>query len=310
MNRLKILAIVAFYLTLSMPIARAENIPVDVPGDITGDVPRIMVTIKPIHAIVSALLEDINQPELLLDGLYSPHTYHLRPSDARRLNQADMIIWVGPALESRLRKIINQQRGRSLIITLSDLLHTNSHTGPHADKPLLLHEQDPHLWLDPQLVIKLAEYLRQSLISIMPGYIDKINHNAKRLSENLAQLDKQIENRFIDQKQISAIVYHDAWHYFERRYGLTTDGIISTHEQQQPGTAHLYALQKIIKAQNTQCLFIEPQFKPRYLNILNTEKQLKIITTDPLGASIEAGPEAYFTLMRNIAEAFQQCLKN
>lgn len=294
MSYLKILTITSLYLALSISITRAE------------DAPRVMVTIKPVHAIVSALLEDISQPELLLDGLNSPHTYQLKPSDVRRLNRADMIVWTGPSLEGRLRKIINQQRDRALIITLMDI----PNQGQPFDKTQAHHEKDPHLWLNPQLVIELTEYLRLSLISVMPEHSDKINHNTKKLVSKLEQLDKQIEDEFIRQKQVSAIVYHDAWKYFESRYGLTTDGAISTHEQQQPGASHLYALQKKIKTANTQCLLIGPQFKPRYLNILDAEKKLTLVTADPLGASIEAGPEAYFVLMRNIAKAFQQCLKD
>lgn len=263
-----------------------------------GNLPRIVVSIKPVHSIVSAILQGVNQPELLLDGFSSPHNYHLKPSDARRLAQADAIIWVGPALEGFLSKAIHHQLDKSMVITLLQ----NSGSQEHSR-----HDTDPHLWLNPRQVLVLINRLKQSLTLLMPQQADMISQNADQLRKRIQLLDQTIEDRFKGEKNISAITYHNAWGYFETRYGLKTQGVISMNMQQQPGANHLYKLQQLVKTGDIQCLLVEPQFKPRYLAALTGSSALRLVEADPLGANIKAGPDAYFKIMQHISLAFSQC---
>jgi len=268
--------------------------------------PRIMVTIKPVHAIVSAMLKGVARPGLLLEGFHSPHTYHLKPSDAQRLYEADAIIWVGPSLEGYLAKVIERQRGKALVITLLESTHDDAATHrSHAR-----HETDPHIWLDPQQVIRLLPVLQQQLSGLMPQQADTIRANTGRLIQRLNTLDQSIATQFEQQKAVAAIAYHDAWHYFVQRYGLKTEGVISTHEQQQPGAAHLHEIQQRIGSGDIRCLLIEPQFKPRYLNTLIGDQPVRLIRADPLGSQVKAGPEAYFDILNNVSQAFAQCLRD
>lgn len=265
------------------------------------ETPHIVVTIKPVHAIVSALLKDISHPDLLLKGLSSPHSYHLKPSDAQTLHTAGLIIWVGPTLEGYLSKPIALQEGRAEVMRLMDYIDTGNTKHPE-------HERDAHFWLDPLKVIQLIAPLQAVLLKQFPGKVDIIKKNAGQLEQTLKQLDISITQRFNQRYTISAIVYHDAWQYFLMRYGLRIQGIVSTHEQQQPGPAHLYQLQQDIRNKSIQCLLIEPQYRPGYLKSLVADNQLKLVRVDPLGATVTPGPSAYATIMLQITGAFTQCL--
>jgi len=260
--------------------------------------PRVLVTIKPVHSLVTALLADISKPDLLLDGRLSPHGYQLRPSDALKLTQADVIIWVGPTLEDFIQKQLRQISGKK-IIQLTDTHHT-------AGSLTQLHE-DPHRWLDPQLALLDTQHIAENLISQYPQLEPKISINLKRLGDRLRDLDNELIRMFSEKHEISAMLYHNAWHYFTDHLHLNVHGIINPVAHQQPGARHLNKITETIKSSNTQCLLIEPQFQPRYINTLKKKYQLKVLKIDPLGASQPSGTEAYFNMMRANANAFIQC---
>ncbi|MCW8962446.1 MAG: zinc ABC transporter substrate-binding protein, partial [Gammaproteobacteria bacterium] len=90
-------------------------------------------------------------------------------------------------------------------------------------------------------------------------------------------------------------------------YGITTHGTINPNAHKQPGAHHLYDISQIIRDRHTQCLLIEPQFKPKYLGALQDKHKLRIVTLDPLAAKLPPGPDTYFQMMRDITKAFNQC---
>jgi len=263
-----------------------------------GDTPRVLVTIKPVHSLVSQLLQGVSKPALLLDGYQSPHTFQLRPSDARKLTRADVIIWVGPTLESNLQKTLRQAEDKSIIQL------TRSEQDQHAADYL---HTDPHRWLDPVLAQADVTRITESFNRLYPDHAQQITANSQQLINNLRLLDNEIRQTFSDKAEISAILYHDAWHYFQARYGITTHGIINPTAHGQPGARHLFEISKAIEKQQTRCLLVEPQFKPRYLKTLQGKHKLRIVTLDPLAAELPAGPDTYFQMMRDIRDAFAQC---
>jgi len=264
-----------------------------------SDLPKILITIKPVHSLVSNLLVDITQPDLLLDGSSSPHSYQLRPSDALKLSKADVIIWMGPTLEDFMQKQLHQIRGKTIIQLTSD---------NHTHDPQAHLQTDPHRWLDPQLAIADLQHIANNLIFQYPELGTKISLNLSKLINRLKSLDQELIDKLGSNKTLSALLYHDAWHYFTGHFQLSAHGIINPTAHQQPGVRHLAAITKILETRDTRCLLIEPQFKPRYINTLINKYQLKALKVDPLGANQPAGPNAYFDMMHHNADAFAQCL--
>lgn len=264
--------------------------------------PTVLVTIKPLHSLVSNLLEDIAQPELLIDGYQSPHTFTLRPSDAIKLEQADVVIWIGPTMETALRKLIDKRKTLTTIeLSREGHLHSTRHNH-HED----LHT-DPHRWLNPVLAISDLKKIARAIAEQYPVHSLLLEQNYNRLKEKLTQLDNEIQAIFTNTKTISGLLYHDAWNYFLDRYGIETHGVINPGAHTQPGTRHLYELGQTIEKRHTRCLLIEPQFKPRYIDSLQDKYQLKTVVLDPLGSELPADSDSYFTIMRQITSAFAQC---
>jgi zinc transport system substrate-binding protein len=262
-----------------------------------ADTPRVLVSIKPVHSLVSALLDGVTEADLLLTGLESPHTHQLKPSEVMRLHAADVIIWVGPALESFLLKHLRKLQGKAIIALMHDE-HGNASHDLHAD---------PHRWLDPVLAIEDSRTIAHHLIARYPSLEPVITKNLDTLTHKLVSLDRELSGLFHGLRDISAILFHDAWGYFTRRYHLKIHGIVNPQPHSQPGVRHLYDIQQTVDSLGTHCLLIEPQFKPRYLQTLSANPRLSTKIIDPLGVNEPAGVDAYFTMMRYNANTFAQC---
>ena len=260
--------------------------------------PHVLVTIKPVHSLVTSLLLNITQPSLLLDGARSPHDYQLRPSDAHKIATADVVIWVGPTLESFMQKQVNKISSKRLI----QLTDNGSKPGAHGHL-----NEDPHRWLDPQLAILDSQRIAKELTMALPQFKRAIAHNLQQLTSRLRSLDKELDQMFVSKRRVSAVLYHDAWQYFTKRFQLDVHGVINPSAHQQPGARHLGELMQTIESRSTRCLLMEPQFKPRYLKNLQDKRQLSVFNVDPLGAKQTAGANAYFDMMRANAQAFAKC---
>ncbi len=259
---------------------------------------QVVVTIKPIHALVSGVMDGVGTPLLLLKGGESPHHYTLRPSQVRQLHAASLIVWVGPTVETFLEKTLltlNQPLLR--LIDLPDLSLLKSGETHHHD-----HEIDPHIWLDPINAIKIVQAIAQDLSQTDVNNAARYKANATRLIKRLEQLDQSLKEQLAPIKNIPYIVFHDAYQYFEHRYGLNAVGVISLTPETRPSVKHVYELRERLKRQNVRCVFTEPQFDSSLVDSLieNTTARRGIL--DPLGA------DNYFTLLNNLAKSLNQCL--
>lgn len=260
--------------------------------------PEVLVTMKPLHSLVSGLLQDITEPRLLIDGYQSPHTFQLRPGDLHKIDRADIIIWIGPGMETSMQRIIDKQTDKIVIQLAADDHHQHAHDHLH---------EDPHRWLDPHTALHDMQRIGRLLSRHLPAHADTMEQNLTHLTQRLQRLDEHIRTRFAEPQTIPALLYHDAWRHFLRRYRLQTHGIINPHAHTRPGARHLHAIAQTINRRQTRCLMAEPQFRSRQVASLQARHKLQIITLDPLGADLPATADAYFTLMQRIAAAFAEC---
>ena len=121
-------------------------------------------------------------------------------------------------------------------------------------------------------------------------------------------MDAEIESALAPLRDRPYIVFHDAYQYFEARYGLTPVGAFAVNLERKPGARHLARLRKTLKANAVRCIFTEPQFEPRQISAVTGGADIRIAELDPLGATLEPGPELYMTLLRDNAAALRDCL--
>lgn len=288
--------------------------------------PKVVVSIKPLHSLVAGVMQGVGEP-LLLVKKGSPHGYVLRPSEAQALANAQLVVWVGHELESFLEKPLSTLGYRAQQLELSEQL--NEYLLPkrqggiwekpehqhHGEEKLsgndsqLQKNADLHLWLDPVLAKQIVTLTSDALTEIDPAHRSLYQANTIAMIEKLDQLNQSLKMQFEPVKEIPYIVFHAAYQYFEKAYGLNAVGSITIDPERRPGAKRMLEIRQKIKQLNARCVFSEPQFESRLVATVIEGTGAKTGILDPLGADLPAGPEAYFQLMTRLADNLYEGLK-
>jgi zinc transport system substrate-binding protein len=299
---------------------------------LAADPVKVVASVKPIHSLVAGVMKGVAEPGLLVKGAASPHSFNLRPSDARALNQADLVFWVGEDLETFLTKPIQSLAGKAQPVALMEesgltLLPTreggawekhedHAHEAGHDDHAHEDHAHedehgthDAHVWLDVDNARKMVATIAGKLSERDSANAARYQANAASLTERLTALDAELKTTLAPIKERPFVVFHDAYHYLEDRYGLNAVGAITVSPDQRPSAQRLSQLRSKISSLDAACVFAEPQFEPTLVATVVEKTAAKRGTLDPLGAALDDGPELYFTLMRGMAASLVSCLK-
>ena len=437
---------------------------------------NVVASVKPLHSLVSGVMEGVQKPDLIVKGAASPHTYSLKPSQAKQLEEADLVFWMGHELESFLEQPLEAIATKAKVVELIDsqglkrldmreggafddhghddhgqgehseeghddhageghafewagifklsaedytwtfakvdgdyadpmmkmvFLRTSSggeegieeqeevaerlikqqssvrrnHDGrlipdeenayqlvfdanrnvtkmrinikkegyyafftehmpfefeagehflknvsgkdiePTAQEPEAGHHDhhghsgfDVHVWLDPENAKVLVQEIKEALVELDPSNAGKYEANAKNLMLKLDRLISEISVKLASSKGKGFVVFHDAYQYFEERFGMTAVGSITVSPEVVPGESRIRELKDKIVELNAHCVFSEPQFQPKIVFTVAEGTKANTGVLDPLGASIADGPELYFTLIRDMANSLQECL--
>jgi zinc transport system substrate-binding protein len=303
----------------------------------SAEPPKVVVSIAPVHSLVAGVMRGVGTPVLLLKGGASPHTYALRPSDAKALASARAIFWVGEDLERFLerplrtlgrnaRKVeLMEAKGISVLKLRQGGIwgkHVHGHEEhgeeghgkeergeQHEHEHAHVHGNDPHIWLDPRNAKAMTAAIVSALTQVDPGNAATYRANGAKLSARLDSLDRELEAALGPVRTAPYVVFHDAYQYFERRYRLAAAGAITIDPSRTPGARRLTEIRKTIQQRHARCVFAEPQFQPSLIATVIEGSSAHAATLDPLGASIEPGEDAYFHLMRELSKNLIDCLK-
>lgn len=279
---------------------------------------RVVASIPPLHSLVAGVTAGVSEPHLLVPGGASPHTYTLRPSDARALAGADVVVWVGPALEQFLEKLLVGGPPRALVtamavpgITLHEAREGGAweahddhdhHEGEDSD------EHDPHLWLDPQNARRLVQAVAERLGQVDPANAAAYAANRDRLLARLDGLHAKLAEQLAPVRERPFVVFHDAYRYFEARYGLTTVGSVTLGPEHAPGAKRLHAIRDRVRTLGAACVFAEPQFRSALVDVVLEGSGARYGALDPVGAQLAPGPDLYFRLLEDLAASLVDCL--
>ncbi|AHE98749.1 zinc ABC transporter substrate-binding protein [Thioalkalivibrio paradoxus] len=362
----------------------------------------VVASILPVHSLVAALVDGVHDTEVLMPASASPHGYAMRPSEARRLQDADMVVWVGPDLETFLqRALAGSREGRKVVTLMEDLdlellptreggvweAHSHDHGhhdhghhdhghhdhghhdhghhdhghhdhghhdhGPHDhghhdhghhdhghhdhghhdhehhdhghhdhghhdhghhdhghnDHGHHHGEMDAHIWLSPENARRIAIGMTDVLAGWDPANAQAFADNRDRLLDRIDALDTDLRAQLEPVRDRAFIVFHDAYQYFEHHYGLNAAGSITLDPAQAPGARRIQSLQNRLAEDDVVCLFTEPQFRPALAQMLVEGRPTRLGDLDPLGSELEPGPDAWFELMRGLADDLSGCLE-
>ncbi len=282
--------------------------------------PSVTVSIQPLHSIAAKLMNGVDTLHLLLPPTASPHHFSLKPSQARNLRKADLIIWVGPTLEAALAKPISSLNATTRVLSMmetpgltkhplregDDWAHDHGHD-KHGHKNDG-HAADPHIWLNPLNGIAMAEYMVRILQKLDPQNSARYLQNFLGLRRDLTALDKRLRARLSAAAGQPYLVFHDGFQYFEKHYGLKPIGSVGEGHQRSPSAKRLSHLKHEIAEHKIRCIFGEPQFKSRAVAMLAADSPAQVHILDPLGANVAPGPGSYGAILENITSAITGCL--
>ncbi len=290
--------------------------------------PRVVVSIVPLHSLAASVMQGVANPALIVRGYGSPHTYQMRPSDAAALHEADVIFWIGESLEAFLQKPLSTLGQRARVVEMMDtegLIRYRSRVGgawalggapEHGRAPGTTrddhgHEHgqfDPHVWLDPVNARVMVGQIVMALSAADPVNAARYRANGANVDRRLAHLEVELARTFAPVRARPYLVFHDAFQYLERRYGLNAVGAITLSPERAPGAKHLQELRVAVKRTQVRCVFREPQFESALIATVIEDTGARQAVLDPLGADFAPGPDLYFEMMRANARALSACL--
>lgn len=278
--------------------------------------PKVVVSIKPIHSLVSGVMQGIAEPELLVRSTQTLHHYSLKPSDRHLLANADLVFWVGPKLETFLPRLLENLHGKIQIVSLIEnknltklplrqIHNSRSNSQLQLDRRIW----DGHIWLDTHNADVLVDEITQHLVNIDPVNTQKYKSNRKKLHERINTLRKQLHKK-LDENLQSFLSYHDAYQYFEREFKLNNSGFVATSQDISPGARRILELKRVITHDSIQCLFYDAPLKPAVIETLLANTRTKAIELDPVGVHLETGEKTWFLIMQVLGESFRNCLQS
>ena len=290
---------------------------------------QVVTSIKPIHSLASLLMNGIGTPKLIVDGSNSPHNFTLKPSHAKMLQNADLVFWVGEDIETFLEKPLGTVAKKAKKVELMKIgqikklkfreknifedhhddhghkKHDDHGHKKHDDHGHAHGEHDPHIWLDPLNAKVILNVMAKNMKMKDKKNAAKYEANLKKANANLDNLVSKI-NKNIN-KNAKFVVFHDAYQYFEKRFGLKTLGALTVNTDVLPGAEQLKDIRKVIKKEKAKCIFSEPQFNPKIIKAIAKDTNIKTGVLDPLGADLKNNQDLYFKLLNNLSNSLKQC---
>lgn len=291
------------------------------PAAAWAEVPKVVTDIPPVQALVAQVMGDLGSPVLLLEKGADEHDFQLRPSQMQAIADAGLIVWIGPELTPWLDRALAATKGASLPLIDATGTHTQAYDAAalaaeaeeHADEGAAGHDHsgvDPHAWMDPANAIVWTKLIAAELARLDPQNATTYAANADASAVRIAAMDGDLAAALAPIADKGFVTFHAAYGYFAAHYGLAHAGSLALGDASAPGAARLTELQSQLLAGEYLCAFPEIQHDPALLQQMLEGTSVKLGgALDPVGSSLEFGPDAYDDLMHAIADTLLSCLK-
>ncbi|RUR58486.1 zinc ABC transporter substrate-binding protein ZnuA [Aeromonas veronii] len=309
---MRIIALFTALLAVSLPVRAIE----------------VLTTIKPLGFIAAAITDGVSEPKVLLPTGASPHDFSLRPSDIRNINSAGLVVWVGPELEGFMAKpLANHPHALALTqvegMPLFNYATQDSHDShDHDDHDHAAHEHgdhdegheghhhegvDPHIWLGPTQAKVIAKAIASELGKLDPANQARYDANLAAFDAKVDAKDKVIAGQMKAVNEKGYFVFHEAYGYWERHYGMSSKGHFTVNPERRPGAKTLVDIRKALEEKQASCIYAEPQFSPAVIESVARNTGAKVLLLDEVGEQVPLGPDGYPQFMQQLADAFAQC---
>ena len=305
----------------------------------------VITTIQPINSLVSAVIGNTGKTISLIPAEISPHEFKLKPSDAKKMQEGNIIFYISKHLESDVVKVFDNLPKNIKIVDLLEETgiehlsirdneawerhdhhghddhddhdkHGKKHDDHDHDKHAKKHDDhddhqtkdDVHIWLSPDNAIKIINKANKVLSLYYPQNAKIYDENTKIMIDKINKLKAELTKDLAPIKDKPYVVFHDAYQYFEKAFGLNAVGSVALEGDIASSPKQVsYIKEKIVKLK-ASCVFQEPQFDSKLVKIVVEGTNAQIGTLDPLGVGIKDEKDFYLQLLRNMAKSLKECL--
>ena len=310
-------------------------------GVASAEAPSVAADVAPVHSLVARVMQGVGEPDLVVPPGASPHGHALRPSEARSLQDADVVFWVGPELTPWLGDALASLAPDAATVALLDapgttvldlregaLFEAHDHGAEDGHAPgdheagdreaeradagaQGEHEHgghDPHAWLSPENAGAWLDAIAAELSRVDPENADAYAANAAAGRDEIEALSAEIDGVLEPVRGRSFIVFHDAYQYFEAGFDFPASGAISLGDAARPSPARIERVRDRVAQAGVSCVLAEPQFDPGLVETVLDGTRARSGVLDPLGSDLAPGVGLYPRLMRNLAQTLADCL--
>lgn len=276
---------------------------------------KVVASIKPLSGLTKAIGGGYITVDTILSTNHSEHIYQLKPQDVKNIQSADLIFWVGPSLETYLKKPLKIKNDKSKnVFSLMAIPHLTTYPARQglewSDAHNHQHEHDAydsHIWLDPNNALTMISFISAKLSEIDPAHAKDYEHNAHELSEKIISFDKKALSELSQQQNKDFLVFHDGYQYFEKHYHLKATGAISLGHDQGLTPQNIDKILTLVKEKKVDCLFVEPGQKAPIIEKIAHEKHIYLGELDPMGSLIEDDQNHYLNMLEKMKDSFKAC---
>ena len=290
-----------------------------------ADVPNVSVDIAPLHSLVASVMNGVGVPNLIIPPGSSPHDHQLRPSEAKAMQDANIVFWMGeeltPWMENAVKtlssnasvtKFLENDKTSLLEFREGALFEAHDHDDEHDDDDEEHDEQghgshDPHAWLSPNNAKAWLDVIAAQLSSYDTENAGVYFTNAASAKSEIEMMIAEINLALDPIRGGKFIVFHDAYQYFENDFDFQASGAISIGDASDPSPARIAKIQKRIRDEEINCVLAEPQFKANLVQTVMEGSQANTNVIDPLGAGLKPGILLYNKLIKNMAQSLADC---
>ena len=226
-----------------------------------------------------------------------PHLYTPRPSDAKLIAEADLVLRNELTFEGWLKKLIDNANTDAKIVTITEGVKP-------IESLVYKNSTDPHAWMDASNGLVYIRNIKEALVAIDPDNKEVYEFNYGVYKRQLEDLDTYItaEIQKIPVNQRILITSHDAFQYYGKRYGIRLESILGISTEAEAQTSDIQRLNKVIRESNVPAVFIESTINPKMLKQLAADNKIEIggeLFADSIGEKDSEAPSYYDMLKYN-----------
>ena len=275
---------------------------------------QIVTTIKPVQAIVAAIVNDTGNSFQLIPDYASPHDYSFKPSDISKVKNSDVIFRIDEHMEVMLNPVFENLSAKTRLVSLAEVegvkLLPATKTENMAEDGHQHGNTDFHIWTSPKNALIMAESIAKTLAELDPVNASNYMQHLKIFSQKLDLIAEELSKTLVEGREKPYVVFHDSWKYFATEFRLKQPVVVSLHESLSPGVKSVSEIRQKIAADNIACIFYDQNVKPAQLALFSERHNVKTIEIDVLARMLEINKDTYLNWLQNMGLQISACLNN